>query len=230
MSKIISFTGHRPNSLGGYNVNDPLNLKIIAALQEAIVKQIQKGNKRFISGGALGVDQWAAVAVLHAKTRLHQKDVHLTIARPFPEQDAVWPNRSKDEFRRICKMADVVTDVSPGPYAAWKMQKRNEWMVDNSDIVIAVFNGSAGGTANCVNYAKQKGKEIILINPKELVDKEAPSIGENSHLISRDSQRERNIRNNGYNKDFFGNLEVNDPFLGYYQEVPNFGLIEDDDY
>lgn len=48
------------------------------------------------------------------------------------------------------------------------MQKRNEYMTDNSDIVIAVWDGSKGGTANCVRYAKKLNKEIIVINPKEI--------------------------------------------------------------
>jgi uncharacterized phage-like protein YoqJ len=48
------------------------------------------------------------------------------------------------------------------------MQKRNEYMVDNSDIVIAVWDGSKGGTYNCVKYAEKLGKKIIVINPKEI--------------------------------------------------------------
>jgi len=43
----------------------------------------------------------------------------------------------------------------------------NEWMVDNSSILIAIYDGSKnGGTFNCIEYAKNKGKEIIVIDPK----------------------------------------------------------------
>lgn len=45
------------------------------------------------------------------------------------------------------------------------MQKRNEYMVNLADKVIAVWGGSSGGTANCVRYAKSVGKEIIIIKP-----------------------------------------------------------------
>ena len=39
-------------------------------------------------------------------------------------------------------------------------------MVDNSDVLIAIFNGDPkGGTAYTVNYARKKGKEIVIINP-----------------------------------------------------------------
>lgn len=40
-------------------------------------------------------------------------------------------------------------------------------MVDNSDAVIAVWDGTAGGTKNCFDYATKIGKKIIRIDPKD---------------------------------------------------------------
>jgi len=48
------------------------------------------------------------------------------------------------------------------------MNDRNEWMVDNSDYVIAVHDGSKGGTYNCIQYAKKNSKEITTLPPKTL--------------------------------------------------------------
>lgn len=43
-------------------------------------------------------------------------------------------------------------------------------MVDNSDILLAVYDGnSKGGTAYTVEYARKQGKQVILINPYTLV-------------------------------------------------------------
>jgi len=54
-------------------------------------------------------------------------------------------------------------------YKIWCMQKkRNECMVDNSNYAIAVWDKSNGGTGNCVKYAKDKNKEITILNPKNL--------------------------------------------------------------
>lgn len=55
--------------------------------------------------------------------------------------------------------------VSDEEYKPWLMQKRNEYMVDLADKVIAVWDGSKSGTANCVKYAEKTGKGIIRINP-----------------------------------------------------------------
>jgi uncharacterized phage-like protein YoqJ len=40
------------------------------------------------------------------------------------------------------------------------LQKRNEWMVDHCDLLIAVWDGSEGGTANCVRYARHHERQI----------------------------------------------------------------------
>ena len=55
-----------------------------------------------------------------------------------------------------------------GGYSVFKMQLRNEWMVDHCDKLIAIFNQdeTSGGTFNCVQYARSKNKDIIFINPK----------------------------------------------------------------
>ena len=42
-------------------------------------------------------------------------------------------------------------------------------MVDNCDLLIAIYNGEEkGGTAYTVNYARQQGKEILIIDPNTL--------------------------------------------------------------
>jgi uncharacterized phage-like protein YoqJ len=43
------------------------------------------------------------------------------------------------------------------------MQRRNEWMVERADVILALWNGSSGGTANCVAYARQRGSRIVNV-------------------------------------------------------------------
>ena len=59
-------------------------------------------------------------------------------------------------------------NISEGIYHIAKMQKRNEYMVDKADIVIAVWDGSSGGTGNCVKYAQKVGKSIVKLNPVDI--------------------------------------------------------------
>ena len=55
--------------------------------------------------------------------------------------------------------------VSDRPYFDGCMQKKNKYMIDNSSVLIALFNGKAGGTKITIDYAKQQGLEILVIEP-----------------------------------------------------------------
>ncbi len=157
--KTIAVTGHRPQHLGW-------SFDLTAEPWQWLTGQFAElftlaGAERVISGLALGVDTAAAVATLGLD------GVHLHAAIPFEGQDSRWPKESRDTYARIRAAADSEKVVCEGGYAPWKMQRRNEYMVDNADVVIAVWNGKPGGTANCVEYARKVGKPIIYIDPEK---------------------------------------------------------------
>lgn len=54
------------------------------------------------------------------------------------------------------------------PYKPWLMQKRNEYMVDRCDKITALWDGSSGGTGNCVKYAIKQNKNILTIVPERI--------------------------------------------------------------
>lgn len=152
----VSFTGHRPSKLGGFKTPNPIYDFVNSSIEEVLIKlQPEKA----ISGMALGVDIWAAEICL-------KLGIPLIASVPFVGQEKIWPQESQDKYHAVLNQAVEKVIVCEGGYAAWKMQKRNQWMVDRSEIVIAVYDGSAsGGTANCVNYAKQQNKKMVIINP-----------------------------------------------------------------
>jgi uncharacterized phage-like protein YoqJ len=155
---IACFTGHRPTKIGGYDETHPLRVRIRAALSTAIDRAIGEGFDTFISGMALGVDTDAAELVL-------EKGQKLIAAVPFVGQESKWIS-GIERYRHILSQAEVVI-VSPGGYSAQKMQVRNEYMVDRSSLLIAVWDGTSGGTANCVRYAQSKGVRIWRLYRKD---------------------------------------------------------------
>ena len=165
----LCFTGHRPYpKLNGYNPND--NLEMLLALKELIIDYIENKNiDTFISGMALGIDMWSARIVLKLKeTYPHIK---LVSAIPCKNHTDAWKKNPSviEEWEGIVNRADIVHYVSEEPYTNWCMQVRNEWMVNNSSNVIAVWDGGLnGGTTNCVNYALKKDVKITQLHPKTL--------------------------------------------------------------
>jgi uncharacterized phage-like protein YoqJ len=156
---VIAVTGHRPDKLGKeYGMDGPISKKIYTEL-EKIVLQLKP--TKMITGMALGVDMiFAGVAI--------RNNIPFVASIPFLGQESKWPKQSQNLYNKILSKASETVVVSSGAYANWKMQKRNEWMVDRCELLVAVWDGTEGGTYNCVNYAVDKGVEIRRINPKDL--------------------------------------------------------------
>lgn len=155
---VITATGHRPTKLFIGDI-DPYGQKAQDILMEFAVEKIRELGEidyHFISGMALGWDQ----AVARAALRL---GFTFTAAIPFFGQESKWPKSSQREYRDLIHQAKEVVTVSDGRYAPWKMQVRNEWMVDRADVVLALWDGSNGGTANCVRYAEKNDANIINV-------------------------------------------------------------------
>lgn len=47
-------------------------------------------------------------------------------------------------------------------YSKASYQIRNEWMVDRSARVIAIYNGEPGGTRNTIEYANTKNVAVVI--------------------------------------------------------------------
>jgi uncharacterized phage-like protein YoqJ len=62
--------------------------------------------------------------------------------------------------------------VSPGGFTSYAMQIRNEWMVDHCDLLVALWDGSPGGTGNCIRYAKRAKCATVNLWPhwSKLID------------------------------------------------------------
>jgi uncharacterized phage-like protein YoqJ len=148
----VAVTGHRPEKLGGYSESVHANLVRFA---REILGRAPKENVAIITGMALGWD----IAIAQA---CDEDGIPFIAAVPCDDQEAIWEPESQNRYRRLLLRAQDVHVVSPGPFALWKMQARNKWMVDRCKAVIALWDGSGGGTKNCVDYAQRKG--VMLVN------------------------------------------------------------------
>ena len=158
----ICFTGHR--TIEGEYAPDGHWPDVYAKVFEIIRSFAHHGHTEFISGGALGFDQVAARAVIGVKEAGYP--AKLTMALPFPGFEAKWIPKSKYELAMLVGQADKTLYVCEEGYAPWKMQKRNEWMVDDSTIVIALYGpDKTGGTLNCIHYAMTLFRPIVKIHP-----------------------------------------------------------------
>lgn len=163
MKKICCFTGHRPSKLPWKNnESDARCLKMKAALTEEIEKAVENGYDTFICGMALGFDIICAETVLEIKKKY--PFVKLIGALPCKDQDAKWSESEKARYRALLSRLDGVRCVNETYTGAQCMLERNRYMIDNSSLLIAFFDGISGGTKFTVKYAEKNGLEIVIIN------------------------------------------------------------------
>lgn len=144
--ETVCFTGHRSQKLPwGYNESDERCIKMRETAKEKIEFAISNGYKNFISGMALGFDMISAELVLELKkTYPHIK---LICALPCKNQYKKWSDEQKQRYKNILKQADIIRYVSE-EYTVTCMLERNDYMLNNSSLVIALYNGRGGG--NCL--------------------------------------------------------------------------------
>ncbi len=160
--RACAFTGHRPQNLPfRFNENDDRCIALKQKLRDCIVQLIeQEGVRHFLSGMAIGVDMYAAEIVLELKAEY--PFITLEAAIPCETQAAKWSEPLRDRYYKIAELCDRETMLQR-QYTSDCMQKRNQYMVDHSALLLAAFAGLPGGTMNTILYAQRSGVETVVI-------------------------------------------------------------------
>lgn len=185
--KTLCFTGQRPKDLcptapDKYSAR-PYK-KFVNDLTLYLDDMYKAGYRNFISGGAQGFDQLAFWAV--AKLKKAHPDVQNIAYLPFKGQEGAWVDDTglftPTNYRKMLKLADKVVwtsehqgiqvDTQTGYGINQALNMRNHAMVDDSDIVVALYRDPRGvdmtkksgsGTNNCMRYAMERGVPIYQI-------------------------------------------------------------------
>ena len=145
------FTGHRPEKLPWrYNERDPRCLSLKQRIAHAAEAAYEEGYRHFLCGMALGCDLYFCETVL--ALRQHHPDVTVEAAIPCPTQAGTWALDQRERYETLVRSCDFETLVS-AKYTPYCMQRRDRYMVDHASLLIAVFDGTPGGTRYTMEYA-----------------------------------------------------------------------------
>ena len=148
--KSCAFTGHRELDVSF----SPEKLWL------AVEGLIQDGVEQFYCGMAMGFDLLAAEAVLFLKKRYPQ--IKLTACIPFQNQERYYSETDKARYARILKDADEKI-LFAEEYTKDAPLKRNRYMAEQADALIAYCKKEKGGSAYTVRYFKKIKPVGILI-------------------------------------------------------------------
>ena len=159
-----AFTGHRPHKFPWKgNESDPRCIALKATMLNQITALAAAGVTDFFTGGAAGVDCWAALMVLALREKNPALKLHCVL--PCEGQEDGWSDSEREQYHVILKRADSVDYVSRDYYDGC-MIDRNHRLVESAGLLLAVYNGvRRSGTGATINYARKLGREIIVIDP-----------------------------------------------------------------
>lgn len=142
----IAVTGHRPKRLKGQQKE----------VKEWLSEQLDKYKcTEAISGMAQGADQIFGQAAI-------EKNIPLICCYPYRK---IFFHQEEQKILNKAKDIKFISEVYTGNRVYWF---RDKYMVDNCDLLLAVWDGiKAGGTWLTINYAQKIGKPIIFYNFKE---------------------------------------------------------------
>ncbi len=138
---IVTFCGH-----GKITYTDETR----TLLRDTIEKLISEGADEFLLGGYGAFDVMAANAVKNLKEKY-----------PYIKSVLVVPyiDRDFDKDLYDCSVYPPIERV-PKRFA---ISKRNEWMVDRADVVVAYVDHDWGGAAKTLKYALKRKKHVVNI-------------------------------------------------------------------
>lgn len=160
MPLTCAFSGHRPEKLPwGEDESDPRCRALKIQMERALRTLCREGCTRFLCGMARGTDLY----YLEALERL-RAEFPLTVEAvvPCPSQSEAWPKEQQLRYLQALGRCDRTT-VLEERYSEGCMLRRNRYMVERADVLLTVFDGSPGGTAATVRYARARGLRIVAL-------------------------------------------------------------------
>lgn len=154
ITKSVAFTGHRPE-----RIRQSSMLYFYMDIVSQVRRLYSLGYRNFLSGMAEGFDLLAAQAVASLKTEY--TDIRLIAVVPFRRQANRYRQENKSLYDRIMKTADE-TVILREDYCKDCFHRRNDYLIDNSEIVLAYWDKQPyGGTYYTVGNARMMNRTVI---------------------------------------------------------------------
>jgi hypothetical protein len=126
---------------------------------------------KVISPLAEGADRIVAQEVLKFQDGPYENEMRVVLPLEKDEyMDDFKTIESKEEFINLLNQAKEVITLPETPTRKDAYLQVGEYVVDESDVLIAIWDGKPsrgkGGTADIIGYAKSIGREVVWINSK----------------------------------------------------------------
>lgn len=147
MSKICSFAGHSQLS-----AKESIYEKLLTTVEALITSE---GITEFWTGNYGDFDRLSAGAVRALKDK--HPEIRLVLVVPYLTADI---NESRDYYSESYDEI-VIADMPASTPKRLGIIKANQYMVNNSEVLVCFIEHSFGGAAKTMEYAKKKGVRVV---------------------------------------------------------------------
>ena len=151
------FSGHRLDKLP----TGAMRRVVLSMLQEEIRKAVVRGVTTFYTGMAEGIDLYAADYI--RGLRESNSSLRLICVKPFSNCGNALRGLVRYQFNSVLASADAVIELSDHYYGTC-FRMRNQYMIDHSDLLIAVMGESRSGTGQTIRMAQRRMLPVHLID------------------------------------------------------------------
>lgn len=168
--KVCAITGHRPSRFPFKdNEDDAMCKKLKKNIKKELKYLYKKGVHTFWIGGAEGVDMWSAELLIQLKSYEAYKDIKIMVAIPFEGHDKNWTEKNIKRLKNIIKYSEEVVVVNKNEGTKQQLyRKRNQYIVDKADCLLAVYHKknitARSGTNMTLQIALKKGIPITVVD------------------------------------------------------------------
>lgn len=179
----VWITGYRAYELGVFSDKEPKFLVLQYALKQLIKAAIDDGTTWLITGGQMGIEQWAAQVGLSLKAEY--PELQVAMMTPFTHFGGNWKPENQAKLTTLLSQVDFHASVSNHDYTS-PQQLRNyqEFMLNHTDGAILVYDVDNKGKSSydydaIVNWQGQHDYPLQMIDFDQLQEF-SYEFGENS--------------------------------------------------
>ena len=161
-------TGYRSYELGVFGSQDPKLLVIKDTLKKLLIGKLENGMDWLITGGQLGVEQWAAEVGLALKP--DYPELKIAMMTPFAEFGSNWNENNRGTYAQLASRMDFHQSVSEQPYhGPQQLRNYQEFMLAHTDEAVMVYDLEVEGKPKydyeaITRFAEQHAYPLTLID------------------------------------------------------------------
>lgn len=140
--------------------------KLKNAIKKTLVQTINEGCLHYLCGFDEGTDLIFAECLLELKKQY--PNIILESVLPYENQAEKWDEKTREKYYDLLSKCDRET-ILQSHFDKDCFIKRNRYMVNKSDMLIAVYFDKLSNALFSLNYANHLGKRIICIDPNTYI-------------------------------------------------------------